>query len=159
MALPQTNREVYRRNPLAEVIVQLRFPPILRIEAEPPAQFQEAIRDRYPRYRQIVPAGQIPSDVPAPVRNLIQSMGAAAGPSQHVFETEDQKASLTLSRESIALKTTAYTRWEQFFGQVERVRRYIRNQEEHHRKISFEEEFKALLKAHRVEFDEAYLWR
>jgi len=55
--------------------------------------------------------------------------------------------------------------WQARFGgftvsesQVERVRRYIRNQEEHHRKISFEEEFKALLKAHRVEFDEAHLW-
>jgi REP element-mobilizing transposase RayT len=55
--------------------------------------------------------------------------------------------------------------WQARFGgftvsesQVERVRQYIRNQEEHHRKISFEEEFKALLKAHCVEFDEAHLW-
>ena len=55
--------------------------------------------------------------------------------------------------------------WQARFGgftvsesQVERVRRYISKQEEHHRKISFEEEFKALLKAHRVEFDEAHLW-
>ena len=55
--------------------------------------------------------------------------------------------------------------WQARFGgftvsesQVERVRRYIRNQQEHHRKFSFEEEFKALLKAHHVEFDEAHLW-
>ena len=40
--------------------------------------------------------------------------------------------------------------WQARFGgftvsesQVERVRRYIRNQQEHHRKFSFEEEFKA----------------
>ena len=63
-------------------------------------------------------------------------------------------------------QTSGRFAWQARFGgftvsesQVERVRRYIRNQEEHHRKISFEEEFKALLKAHRVEFDEAYLWR
>ena len=43
-------------------------------------------------------------------------------------------------------------------SQVERVRRYIRNQEEHHRKTSFEEEFKALLRAHGIDFDEAHLW-
>src|SRR6266446_2117917 len=39
-------------------------------------------------------------------------------------------------------------------SQAERVRKYIRNQEEHHRKMSFEEEFKALLHSHRIDFDE-----
>jgi putative transposase len=34
------------------------------------------------------------------------------------------------------------------------VRRYIENQEEHHRKKTFEEEFRELLKKHGVEFDE-----
>src|SRR5204863_7015234 len=55
--------------------------------------------------------------------------------------------------------------WQARFGaftvsesQVERVRRYIRNQEEHHRKHSFEEEFKALLTAHKIDFDAAHLW-
>ncbi len=43
-------------------------------------------------------------------------------------------------------------------SQVERVRLYIANQEEHHRKYSFQEEFVALLKAHGVEYDERYLW-
>ena len=43
-------------------------------------------------------------------------------------------------------------------SQVERVRRYIRNQEAHHRKHLFDEEFKALLRAHRIDFDERHLW-
>ena len=43
-------------------------------------------------------------------------------------------------------------------SQVEKVRAYVRNQAEHHRRISFAEEFKVLLKAHRIEFDERYLW-
>ncbi len=34
----------------------------------------------------------------------------------------------------------------------------IRTREEHHRGTPFEQEFKALLKAHRIEFDEKYLW-
>jgi REP element-mobilizing transposase RayT len=37
------------------------------------------------------------------------------------------------------------------------VERYIRNQAAHHRKMSFEEEFAALLKKHGVEFDERYV--
>ncbi len=35
---------------------------------------------------------------------------------------------------------------------------YLRSQEKHHQKMSFEEEFMALLKAHHIDFDEAHLW-
>ena len=34
---------------------------------------------------------------------------------------------------------------------------YLRNQEHHHRGMTFQEEFLALLKKHRIEFDERYL--
>jgi len=57
-------------------------------------------------------------------------------------------------------------KWQAKYGaftvsqsQADRVRRYIRNQEAHHAKISFEEEFKALLKSHGREFEEKYLWQ
>ena len=35
---------------------------------------------------------------------------------------------------------------------------YVKNQEEHHKKVSYEEELKALLKEHGVEYDERYLF-
>jgi hypothetical protein len=35
---------------------------------------------------------------------------------------------------------------------------YISKQEEHHRKISFKEEFVSFLKKHEIEYDEKYLW-
>ena len=35
---------------------------------------------------------------------------------------------------------------------------YIRNQEEHHRKNNYQEEFLALLRQHGVEYDERYVW-
>lgn len=35
---------------------------------------------------------------------------------------------------------------------------YIRNQETHHRKMTFKEEFKLLLDKHQIEYDEKYLW-
>ena len=41
---------------------------------------------------------------------------------------------------------------------VEIVKRYIQKQEEHHRKMTFQDELRALLKRHQVEFDERYVW-
>jgi REP element-mobilizing transposase RayT len=41
---------------------------------------------------------------------------------------------------------------------VEQVKAYIANQEEHHRKVSFQDEFRALLRKHEIEFDERYVW-
>lgn len=36
---------------------------------------------------------------------------------------------------------------------------YIQDQEKHHRRVSFQEEFLKLLKNHGVEFDERYIWQ
>jgi REP element-mobilizing transposase RayT len=41
---------------------------------------------------------------------------------------------------------------------LETVRHYIANQEEHHRKKTFQEEYVELLKRNGVEYDEKYLW-
>lgn len=38
------------------------------------------------------------------------------------------------------------------------VERYIQNQREHHRQMSFQDEYLAFLKKHGVEYDERYLW-
>ncbi len=41
---------------------------------------------------------------------------------------------------------------------LDKTIQYIRNQEQHHRMISFQEEFVTLLKKHRIAYDERYLW-
>jgi putative transposase len=38
------------------------------------------------------------------------------------------------------------------------VQRYIASQEDHHRRMSFQEELRGLLKKHAIEFDEQYVW-
>ena len=38
------------------------------------------------------------------------------------------------------------------------VIRYIDNQEEHHKKVSFQDEYRAFLNAYKIEFDERYIW-
>lgn len=39
-----------------------------------------------------------------------------------------------------------------------KVANYIQNQEEHHRKKTFQEEYREFLTKHKIEFDERYLW-
>jgi REP element-mobilizing transposase RayT len=41
---------------------------------------------------------------------------------------------------------------------VEQVRHYIAEQEEHHRRHTFQDEFRALCKKHGLEIDERYVW-
>ena len=43
-------------------------------------------------------------------------------------------------------------------SQIERVRRYILNQEKHHRRKSFQDEYLELLKLSAIEYDEQYVW-
>jgi putative transposase len=56
--------------------------------------------------------------------------------------------------------------WQEKYGafsvsvsQLEAATNYIRTQEEHHRNRTFEEEFAAFLKTHRIEYDPKYLWK
>lgn len=56
--------------------------------------------------------------------------------------------------------------WQEEYGafsvsvsQLEKTIQYIKNQEEHHRTITFKEEFVDLLKRHHLEYDERYLWK
>jgi REP element-mobilizing transposase RayT len=43
-------------------------------------------------------------------------------------------------------------------SQVPAVKRYVQTQEEHHRKMTFQDELRALMKRHEMEFDERYVW-
>lgn len=40
----------------------------------------------------------------------------------------------------------------------EKTRKYIENQEEHHKKMTFQEEYLIFLKEYGIEYDENYLW-
>lgn len=55
--------------------------------------------------------------------------------------------------------------WQSGYGafsisasQIETVVRYIQNQEEHHRKITFEEEYRKFLEKYKITYDEKYVW-
>jgi len=44
------------------------------------------------------------------------------------------------------------------FSQIPTVRRYILNQDEHHKKVSFQDELRRFLKRYEIEYDERYVW-
>jgi putative transposase len=44
------------------------------------------------------------------------------------------------------------------YSQLDNIVDYIRKQAEHHKKMSFKEEFISLLRKHRIQYDERYLW-
>ena len=52
---------------------------------------------------------------------------------------------------------TGYTAFSVSQSQVEVVRTYIRNQEQHHQKTTFQDELVAFLKQHRIAFDPRFL--
>jgi putative transposase len=43
-------------------------------------------------------------------------------------------------------------------SQVDTVIRYIQDQEQHHRKLTFQEEFRKFLERYKVAYDERYVW-
>ncbi len=43
-------------------------------------------------------------------------------------------------------------------SQADAVIRYIQNQEEHHRKVTFQDEFRKFLVRYKVGYDERYMW-
>ncbi|MHB1036727.1 MAG: IS200/IS605 family transposase [Pirellulales bacterium] len=55
--------------------------------------------------------------------------------------------------------------WQEGYGafsigvsQIERTIQYIQSQAAHHRKRTFQEEFLAILKKHKIPYDERYVW-
>lgn len=98
----------YAQPQLAEVICQLRFPEILTIQANVPAEFQDAIRDQFPIYlrRQELPGnGQLVKK--EPVIN-------------HQFATADGTWRVNLTSRFISLTCSKYTRWEDFAAHLDK---------------------------------------
>jgi hypothetical protein len=67
VAFPAAERVIYDVNPLEEVICQLRFPPILKIDEATLADFQECVRNSYPFYtvsNPLLPGMVAPINIP-----------------------------------------------------------------------------------------------
>lgn len=110
------NRCIYRRNPLTEVICQLRFPEILAIGANLPVAFQEAIRDEFPQYsaRKEAPAPRI-SGVPGNLR-----LENAPEVINYQFVSADGVWRVNLTSKFISLACCRYSCWEDFAAKLDK---------------------------------------
>lgn len=106
-------RCIYEKNQLMEVICQLRYPEILKIEAQEPYEFQDAIRAQYPQYakrvEQLPPVQQNGRAVPQGTVN------------NHQFVSADGQWKVSMTKGFVALSTHRYTRWEDFAGRLDSV--------------------------------------
>lgn len=112
---------------------------------------------------------------------ILREMNASAiiinGTTDHVHLLVKFPPSLSISEMMRVLKTNpsrwihqtrvsyATFGWQTGYGtfsvsksKTETVTQYTASQEEHHRKISFKEEFLGFLKMHNIEYDERYIW-
>ncbi|MEW6348865.1 MAG: TIGR04255 family protein [Thermodesulfobacteriota bacterium] len=116
MLFPEAPRVVYRKNPLDLVVTQLRFPPILRISRDSPADFQERIRDQFPNYSK---TQELTLEMPfsplvfsgggGGIRPALEDYGC-----RHQFISEDGKRKITLGQDTLSFMTREYERWETF---------------------------------------------
>ena len=109
-------RCIYKHNQLAEVICQLRFPEILSIGTNPPAAFQDMIRDEFPVYsmRKEMPAPKI---VNIPGNLNIQKQEPI---NNYQFASADGVWRVNLTSKFISLACTKYTCWEDFAGKLDK---------------------------------------
>ena len=127
MPFPDSPRVVYKNNPLVEVICQLRFPTILRIGSDQPADFQERIRAEYPLYG----SQEAPIDLPqlpkglAPILEQI-NLPRPSRLATHRFITRDSRRFISLAQDFMALIELDYTRWEPFRQELERAEAALR---------------------------------
>lgn len=114
MPFPSVQHVIYRKNPLAEVVCQLRFPTILRIDTEIPASFQERIRQKYPGFHHRSSAA-LPSSLPPEIAKLAEmNFPFAVGNAVYEFVSADELWTVSLTHDFLALTARKYERWEDF---------------------------------------------
>lgn len=117
--IPASPRVIYQRNPLEMALCQVRVPPLLRIDVEPPAAFQEAIRAEYPGFAQKSTIA-LGSDIPEEVKALVErATGTMPTGTAYDFTSEDGNWTVGLTRDFLSLSTKAYVRWEDFRAHLE----------------------------------------
>lgn len=115
MPFKDTNRVRYNKNPLIEVICQVRFPRILSINERYPADFQDRIRADYPMFdvsteqeQRFAIDAALGEAVATP--RLIQSESVK----NYRFATDDGIWRVNLTCSFLAISTSVYSTWEVF---------------------------------------------
>lgn len=120
MPFPECNRFIYGKNPLIQVVCQLRFPKILKINTKEPADFQDTIRNDYPQYEEQAEHHQEISILGQPNQAASPPLMRTSMVINHKFSSIDNQWHINLTSTFIALSTSSYTRWEDFRKNLEK---------------------------------------
>jgi REP element-mobilizing transposase RayT len=103
----------------------------------------------------LIAAGGIPNHV-----HLLASLGRSLSVAESVRLIKSN-SSVWLHGELKMLDfqwQTGYGAFAVSYSNLDVVKTYLANQEEHHQRQSFQEEFLELLRRHHLEWDEKYIW-
>lgn len=123
MPFPKTARVIYNKNPLKLVLCQLRFPAILRIGKEAPADFQEKLRHEFPLFQEAndTANSQLPENLAQIIPpDMLDLLSTRSNP-RFQFMTKDKAWIISLTRDFVALETSQYTCWEEFRDYLELI--------------------------------------
>ncbi len=117
MLFPETDRVIYKNNPLQQVVCQLRFPANPTINLEEPVKLLNRIKDIYPFYQQrseinLMTEGMF-SQLP---KDAAEALFSGAGQSFKIYDflSSDRKWTVSLNRAFVALTTVDYREWADF---------------------------------------------
>ncbi|NJN20188.1 MAG: TIGR04255 family protein [Leptolyngbya sp. RL_3_1] len=123
LVIPDSERVIYGKSPLFEVICQVRFPTILKIGQGEPVDFQEEIRGDYPIFS--ISAPQMPEELKNTLK--VAGIGIPIESSSYEFKSEDGSWKISLTKEFIAITTTAYRKFEDFKSRFELILKIFNN--------------------------------
>lgn len=109
-------RCVYRHNQLGDVICQLRFPVILSIDSRPPADFQELIRDEFPKFHANKEIAA-PKVTGSPGNFNLENQPPT---NNYQFVSADGIWRVNLTNSFISLSCAHYTDWETFAKKLDK---------------------------------------
>lgn len=120
MPFPEAKRVIYKKNPLIEVVCQLRFPRILSINEKEPVDFQEKIRREYPLLNvQTEQEQQFTFDAVAKDSMPMPRMLQGESNKNYQFSSDDGIWRVNLTSRFLAVSTSKYTTWEAFKSRME----------------------------------------
>lgn len=102
-------------------LCQLRFPDILRIDKETPAEFQEKLRHEFPLFQEANDAAnlQLPENLARIIPSDMLDLMAARSNPKFQFMSKDKGWVISLTKEFVGVETSKYTCWEEFRGYLE----------------------------------------
>lgn len=121
MRFPPSERVVYGRTSLVEVICQLKFTPVLKIDTDAPVAMQERLRGELPKYEKLE-LGQVTGGLAlAGGQTMLIPPQVSDRRMEHTFLAADGRSKVVLGRDFVAHSTLSYERWEQFESMLDKA--------------------------------------